>query len=68
MQLSFITTYYNQHEMLQKQIALWESYSDEIKEQVQFVVVDDGSEKLPIDVLLFPVVVTSPALDPIPVL
>ena len=45
MQLSFITTYYNQHEMLQKQIALWESYSDEIKEQVQFVVVDDGSEK-----------------------
>ena len=45
MQLSFITTYYNQHPMLQKQIALWESYSDEIKEQVQFVVVDDGSEK-----------------------
>ena len=44
MQLSFITTYYNQHEMLQKQIALWESYSDEIKEKLQFVVVDDGSE------------------------
>ena len=45
MSLSFITTYYNQYPMLQKQIALWESYSDEIKEQVQFVVVDDGSEK-----------------------
>jgi hypothetical protein len=43
--LSFITTYYNQSDMLKKQIEMWESYSDEIKSKVQFIVVDDGSSK-----------------------
>ena len=43
--LSFITTYYNQCDMLQKQIDLWQSYSNEVKEKIQFVVIDDGSSQ-----------------------
>ena len=36
-------TYYNQDEMLKKQITNWNSYSNEIREQVKFVLVDDCS-------------------------
>ena len=43
--LSFITTYYNQYNMLAKQISLWQNYSDDVKEQTKFVLIDDGSLK-----------------------
>jgi len=43
--LSFITTYYNQYDMLKKQIELWQSYNDDIKTRVKFILVDDGSMK-----------------------
>ena len=48
--LSFITTYYNQYPMLEKQVGLWQSYNDEVKGKVRFVVVDDGSRIKPCEV------------------
>ena len=45
--LSIITTYYNQQEMLKKQIELWESYCDNmtncLNDNIKFIVVDDHS-------------------------
>ena len=36
-------TYYNQDKMLDKQIENWNSYSDDIRDQVKFILVDDCS-------------------------
>jgi len=43
--ISLIITYYNQEEMLNKQLKIWDSYSDETKNQIHFIIVDDASTK-----------------------
>jgi hypothetical protein len=40
--------------MLKKQLELWESYSDDIKSKVKFVIIDDGSSKEAIDYIDMP--------------
>lgn len=42
--LSLVYTYYNQLKMLQKQLEVWASYPDDIKEKIEIIVVDDGSK------------------------
>lgn len=47
--LTFIVTYYNQGTMLTRLIDGWEAWPDELKAQVKFLIVDDGSEVRAID-------------------
>ena len=49
--ITLIITYYNQTDMLKKQIDIWNSYNDHIKKYIKFVVVDDGSKNKAIDVI-----------------
>lgn len=40
-------TYYNQVEMLNKQLDIWKSYSDHLRNNMKFIIVDDCSQKMP---------------------
>ena len=46
--LSIISHYYNHPEMVQSQIAYWETLPDYFLSQVEFILVDDCSEKTPV--------------------
>lgn len=46
--LSFISHYYNHPQMVQDQIAYWESLPDSLLSQVEFILVDDCSEDTPV--------------------
>ena len=46
--LSFVSHYYNYPEMVQEQIAYWESLPEAFLSQVEFILVDDCSEQTPI--------------------
>lgn len=46
--LSIISHYYNHPEMVQNQIAYWETLPDSFLSQVEFILVDDCSEKTPV--------------------
>lgn len=46
--LSIISHYYNHPQMVQDQIAYWESLPDSFLSQVEFVLIDDCSEKTPL--------------------
>ena len=46
--LSIITHFYNQPELVLRQIAHWETMSAEVLDQVEFIIVDDCSEQVPI--------------------
>jgi len=41
--ISIISAYYNSVHMLQRQLDMWNSYPKGIREQIEFIVVDDGS-------------------------
>jgi len=43
MKLTIVMTYYNQDEMLEKQLECWNEYPTSIKENVKFVLIDDCS-------------------------
>ncbi len=45
--LSIISHYYNHPEMVQNQIAYWETLDESLLSQVEFILVDDCSEKTP---------------------
>lgn len=46
--LSIITHFYNQPELVLRQIAHWETMPAEVLDQVEFIIVDDCSEQVPI--------------------
>ena len=46
--LSIISHYYNHPQMVQDQLAYWESLPENFLSQVEFVLVDDGSEQTPV--------------------
>lgn len=46
--LSIISHYYNHPEMVENQIAYWESLPDDFLAQIEFILVDDCSEKTPV--------------------
>lgn len=46
--LSIVSHYYNHPEMVEAQIAYWESLPDSFLSQVEFVLVDDCSEQTPV--------------------
>jgi glycosyltransferase involved in cell wall biosynthesis len=46
--LSIISHYYNHPQMVQDQLAYWESLPDSFLSQVEFILVDDCSEKTPV--------------------
>jgi hypothetical protein len=48
--ITFIYTYYNNPKMLAAQYALWASYPDDLKDQIEIAIVDDGSADRAIDV------------------
>ena len=54
--IAFIYSYYNCPTNLARQLELWTSYPRELREQVHFILVDDGS-RTPISV---PVTVHTP--------
>ena len=64
--LSIISHYYNHPEMVEQQIAYWESLPDSFLSQVEFVLVDDCSEQTPVipvtklDLKLFRVITDVP--------
>ena len=45
MKLTVVMTYYNQDKMLRKQIDNWNSYSKDLRDEVNFILVDDCSMK-----------------------
>lgn len=45
--LTFIYTYYDNPNMLRRQINEWRQYPDEYKQAIHFMIIDDGSEKVP---------------------
>ena len=45
MKLTVVMTYYNQDKMLRKQIDNWNSYSKDLRDKVNFILVDDCSMK-----------------------
>tara|TARA_R110002096_G_scaffold173997_13_gene349656 strand:- start:1238 stop:1918 length:681 start_codon:yes stop_codon:yes gene_type:complete len=51
MALTLIYTYYNQTEMLQRQLENWASYPEELKQQIRIMLVDDCS-KTPVSELV----------------
>ena len=44
-------SFYNQNEVLKKQVESWKSWSKEVRDQFSFCIVDDCSEKSAIDIL-----------------
>lgn len=42
-------TYYNQPKMLRYQLNQWSSFGNDIKEQLKFIIVDDGSKVSPLE-------------------
>ncbi len=51
MKLSICISYYNQIDMLKKLFNIWQSYSEDIKKEVCFLIIDDCS-KIPINELI----------------
>lgn len=47
MKLTILLTYYNQAEMLNKQLDIWKSYSDYLKNNMKFIIIDDCSQEMP---------------------
>ncbi len=45
MALTLIYTYYNQEEMLRRQLENWESYPEELKREIRVMLVDDCSKR-----------------------
>ena len=43
--VTFIYTYYNQKEMLRRQLENWETYPTKLKRQIRFMLVDDASKE-----------------------
>ena len=44
-------SFYNQNEVLKKQVESWKSWSKEVRDQFSFCIVDDCSKKSAIDIL-----------------
>ena len=45
--ISIITPYFETKKMLEKQLEVWHSYPSELKSQIEFVIIDDGSPENP---------------------
>jgi len=41
--LTIILTFYNQHDIIKEQIKMWENYPQEVKDNVDFIIIDDCS-------------------------
>ena len=53
-EITITLPYYNQPEMLKKQLEIWADYSADVAERVKVIIVDDGSPDYPaLDVLKF---------------
>ena len=49
--LTIIVPYYNQHALIYDQFRRWSQYSEEVQSKMEVVIVDDGSQREPLETI-----------------